>query len=40
MGYLFVAPYVVFLFAIFAYPLGFAIYMAFHDYFFAAPGRS
>jgi multiple sugar transport system permease protein len=38
VGYLFVAPYVLFLFAIFAYPLGFAIYMSFHDYFFAAPG--
>ena len=38
VGYLFVAPYVVFLFAIFAYPLGFAVYMSFHDYFFAAPG--
>ena len=22
----------------FAYPLGFAVYMSFHDYFFAAPG--
>jgi multiple sugar transport system permease protein len=38
VGYLFVAPYVLFLFAIFAYPLGFAVYMSFHDYFFTAPG--
>ena len=38
VGYLFVAPYVLFLFAIFAYPLGFAVYISFHDYFFAAPG--
>ena len=38
LGYLFVAPYVVFLAAIFAYPLGFAAYISFHDYFFAAPG--
>ena len=38
LGYLFVAPYVLFLFAIFAYPLGFAVYISFHDYFFAAPG--
>jgi multiple sugar transport system permease protein len=38
LGYLFVAPYVVFLLAIFAYPLGFAVYISFHDYFFAAPG--
>ncbi|HEY7606673.1 MAG TPA: sugar ABC transporter permease [Actinomycetota bacterium] len=38
VGYLFVAPYILFLFLIFAYPLGFAVYMSFHDYFFAAPG--
>jgi multiple sugar transport system permease protein len=38
VGYLFVAPYMLFLFLIFAYPLGFAVYMSFHDYFFAAPG--
>jgi len=28
----------VFVLAIFGYPLAFAIYMSFHDYFFAAPG--
>jgi multiple sugar transport system permease protein len=38
VGTTFVAPYVVFLAAVFAYPLGFAVYMSFHDYFFAAPG--
>jgi multiple sugar transport system permease protein len=38
MGTVFVAPYVVFLVAVFAYPLGFAVYMSVHDYFFAAPG--
>jgi len=38
LGLLFSAPYLVFVLAVFAYPLGFAIYMAFHDYFFAAPG--
>ena len=38
VGTAFVTPYVVFLFAVFAYPLGFAVYMSFHDYFFAAPG--
>jgi multiple sugar transport system permease protein len=38
IGYLFVAPYLAFLAAIFAYPLGFAVYISFHDYFFAAPG--
>jgi multiple sugar transport system permease protein len=37
-GAVFVAPYVVFLAGVFAYPLGFAVYMSFHDYFFAAPG--
>jgi multiple sugar transport system permease protein len=38
IGSAFVAPYLVFLAAIFAYPLGFAVYMSFHDYFFTAPG--
>jgi multiple sugar transport system permease protein len=38
IGTAFVTPYVAFLAAIFAYPLGFAVYMSFHDYFFAAPG--
>ena len=38
IGALFVAPYIIFLIAVFAYPLGFALYMSFYDYFFAAPG--
>jgi multiple sugar transport system permease protein len=38
IGTTFVAPYVVFLAAVFAYPLGLAVYMSLHDYFFAAPG--
>ena len=38
IGSAFVAPYLVFLAAIFAYPLAFAVYMSFHDYFFTAPG--
>jgi multiple sugar transport system permease protein len=38
IGTAFVTPYVVFLAAIFAYPLAFAVYMSFHDYFFTAPG--
>ena len=38
LGPAFVSPYVLFLAAIFAYPLGFAVYMSLHDYFFAAPG--
>ena len=37
-GYLFVSPWVIFFFGIFAYPLGFAVWMSFYDYFFAAPG--
>jgi len=38
IGLLLSAPYLVFVVAVFAYPLVFAVYMAFHDYFFAAPG--
>jgi multiple sugar transport system permease protein len=38
LGLAFVTPYVVFLAAIFAYPIGFSVYMSLHDYFFAAPG--
>ena len=38
IGYLFVAPFVAFFALVFAYPLGFAVYMSVHDYFFAAPG--
>lgn len=38
IGSLFTLPYLVFVLAIFAYPLGFAVYIAFHDYFFTAPG--
>jgi multiple sugar transport system permease protein len=38
IGYLFIAPYVIFLVALFAYPLLLALYISFFDYFFAAPG--
>lgn len=38
LGLLFAAPYAIFLAAIFAYPLGLAVWISFHDYFFAAPG--
>ena len=38
LGGLFALPYFVFVLAIFAYPLAFAVYIAFHDYFFTAPG--
>lgn len=38
LGWIFSAPYLVFIALVFAYPLGFAVYMSFHDYFFTAPG--
>jgi len=38
LGILFASPYAVFLAAVFAYPLGLAVWISFHDYFFAAPG--
>jgi len=38
LGLLFSAPYLVFVILIFAYPLGYAVWIAFHDFFFAAPG--
>ena len=38
LGLAFVTPYAVFLAAVFAYPLGLAVWISFHEYFFAAPG--
>jgi multiple sugar transport system permease protein len=38
IGYLFIAPYVIFVVGIYGYPVVFAIYMSFFDYFFASPG--
>jgi multiple sugar transport system permease protein len=38
VGMLLAAPYAVFLIVVFAYPLGLAVWISFHDYFFAAPG--
>ncbi|HEY0696846.1 MAG TPA: sugar ABC transporter permease, partial [Micromonospora sp.] len=38
VGAVLAAPYALFLAVVFAYPLGFAVWMSFHDYFFAAPG--
>jgi multiple sugar transport system permease protein len=38
VGILLAAPYAVFIAVVFAYPLGFAVWMSFHDYFFTAPG--
>jgi multiple sugar transport system permease protein len=35
---LFGAPYAVFLAVVFAYPLGLAVWMSFHRYYFTAPG--
>jgi multiple sugar transport system permease protein len=40
LGWLFSAPYLVFVIVIFAFPLCFAVYMSFYDYFFAAPGAN
>lgn len=37
-GLLLSAPYLVFVLVVFAYPVVFAVWMAFHDFFFAAPG--
>ncbi|HTZ42610.1 MAG TPA: sugar ABC transporter permease [Jatrophihabitans sp.] len=38
IGILFSAPYALFLATVFAYPLGLAVWMSFHHYFFTAPG--
>jgi multiple sugar transport system permease protein len=38
IGSAFVAPYAIFLVALFGYPLLLALYISFFDYFFAAPG--
>ncbi len=38
LGAALAAPYVVFLATVFAYPLGLAVWISFHDYFFTAPG--
>ena len=40
VGIVLAAPYAVFLAAVFAYPLGLALWISFHDYFFAAPGAA
>jgi len=37
-GLLFSAPYIVFVILVFAWPIVFAVWMSFQDYFFAAPG--
>ncbi|WP_163542125.1 carbohydrate ABC transporter permease [Occultella kanbiaonis] len=40
IGTLFALPYLVFVAVVFVYPLCFAVYIAFHDYIFTAPGVS
>jgi multiple sugar transport system permease protein len=40
LGIVFAAPYAMFLAVVFAYPLGLAAWISFHDYFFAAPGAA
>jgi multiple sugar transport system permease protein len=38
VGMVLAAPYAAFLVVVFAWPLGLAVWISFHDYFFAAPG--
>jgi multiple sugar transport system permease protein len=40
IGMLFSAPYFFFIVLLFAYPLGLAVWISFHSYYFAAPGVS
>ena len=40
IGLVFGAPYAAFIAVVFAYPLGLAVWMSFHRYFFTAPGVS
>ncbi|MBO3743902.1 carbohydrate ABC transporter permease [Actinoplanes flavus] len=40
VGLLLSAPYAVYIAAVFAYPLGMAVWISFHDYIFTAPGVS
>lgn len=40
LGILFSAPYLVFVLAVFAAPVVYAVWIAFHDFFFAAPGAA
>ncbi|HJW01621.1 MAG TPA: sugar ABC transporter permease [Arthrobacter sp.] len=37
LGLLFSAPYVIYIFAVLAYPLGYAVYISLHDFYFTAP---
>jgi multiple sugar transport system permease protein len=40
LGLLFSAPYLVFVLAIFAFPVLYSVWISFHDFFFAAPGAT
>lgn len=40
LGLLFSTPYLVFVIAVFAYPLIYSVWISFHDFFFAAPGAT
>jgi multiple sugar transport system permease protein len=40
IGIALTAPYAAFIAVVFAFPLGFAVWMSFHDFFFTAPGVS
>lgn len=37
LGLLFSAPYVIYVLGVLAFPLGYAVYISFHDFFFTAP---
>ncbi|MFF2246832.1 carbohydrate ABC transporter permease [Arthrobacter sp. NPDC058130] len=37
LGLLFSAPYIIYVLGVLAFPLGYAVYISFHDYFFTAP---
>lgn len=37
LGLLFSAPYLIYVLGVLAFPLGYAVYISFHDYFFTAP---
>lgn len=38
IGALFAAPYVLFVLAVFAVPLGYTVWISFHRFYFTAPG--
>src|ERR1700709_1818577 len=40
LGLVMSAPYLIFVIAIFAYPVLYSVWISFHDFFFAAPGAT